>query len=119
MEGNTHRNAINRHSQNQQGRVQAHPIPGASSRTHPSPAAPTRHDGTPPSRPVSANVTLQEICDEVRRGYEEQRKLKEDMRKIGQDIQKIVNEFKELNQMLKSQAESSFSIESSVYKVGL
>ena len=90
------------------GRQQhGHVPPGASSQQH-------RHA----TSTITPNtVSMQQILNEVRRGLEEQKKVKEEVRRMGQEMCKIREEYKKLNELLKLQAESSFNIESSTYKV--
>lgn len=68
-----------------------------------------------PSTPTSPNaVSLHSILDEVRRGIGEQRKIRDDIKRLEQKMGEIG---KRLNELLMTQMQSSFSIESSIYKV--
>lgn len=72
-------------------------------------------------RPVSQrpnqSISLQHVLDDVRRVLEEERKLKEEVRRMGHEVVRIGEDCKKIYDLLKSQAESSFTIENSGYKV--
>ena len=70
-----------------------------------------------PSSNARPAPSLQHIFDEIRRMSEEQKKIREDMRKMVHDIGKVGEECKKINDFLKLQQDSSFTIESSVHKV--
>ena len=63
------------------------------------------------------SVSLPQILDEVRRGLEEQKKIKDEIRRMGTEVGRIREEYKKLYELVKTQADASFTIESSVYKV--
>ena len=58
----------------------------------------------------------QQLLDEVRRGREEQ-KVMDDLKRMAQHIGKLEKEYKKLNAQLKEQADATFTVESSAYKV--
>lgn len=119
------------HGENSQGHQQNGPLSGATSQGQglvTSRAMSHDHQRHGPFQqghvPSSSNsttnlnhVSMQQILDELRRGFEEQKKVKEEIRRMGQEMGKLREEYKKLNELLKSQTDSSFNIESSVYKV--
>ena len=60
----------------------------------------------------------QEILDEVRRGRDDQKKLREEIKRNGQILTKLQEEYRKLNQQLRQQMDTAFTVESSAYKVG-
>lgn len=68
-------------------------------------------------RPACQPISLKNILDDVRHVVEEQRKLREEVRRMGCETVRIGEDCKKIYDLLKSQAESSFTIENSGYKV--
>ena len=79
--------------------------------------------GTPDPSINSASMTvagggsrgpLEDILDEVRRGRDEQKKLREEIKK---KTAKLQEEYRKLNEQLRQQMDTTFTVESSPYKV--
>ena len=67
---------------------------------------------------VESRGHLQELLDEVRRGRDDQRKLREEVKRNGQILTKLQEEYRKLNEQLRQQMDTTFTVESSAYKVG-
>ena len=62
-------------------------------------------------------IELETILVEIRRNLEEQKKVKEDVRRIGMVMNRLEERVKLIDETLKEHSESSFTIETSQYKV--
>lgn len=58
-----------------------------------------------------------QLLGEIRRGLDEQRKVKEDVRRVGLATNRLEDAIRQLGDTIKENAEQSFSVETSIYKV--